>query len=559
VSAPKRNGSLLVALGIGISRVSGLLRELVAGRVFGLGLAADAFSAASQIPNLLQNLLGEGVLSASFVPVYSKLLDDEDPEESSRVAGAVGALLLAVTGVCVGVFVLAARPITSVLAFGLSGEKFEIVVDLVRIMALGMGFLVMSAWCLGVLNSHRRFFLPYAAPVIWNACQIIALYLMWARDWDLVDAARGLALAVTVGGLLQLLIQLPTVLRLASGIRLRPDRRDPSVREIQRRFVPALLGRGVVQLSAYLDLMLATLLATGAIAALIKAQLLYTLPVSLFAMSVAAAELPELSRLVGDPLRLASRSERGLRRIAFWMLMASMVSIVAGDLIIRVLFEGGEFNHTDAILVWLVLGAYAVGLPAVGTSRLLQNTCYAVGDTRGPARIAGLRVAVSAAVALLIMFSLDRVIVTLDGLTTSGGWISSAPLAESVRAVEGPVRLGAVGLSTASAVGAWVELLALSVRSRRHLPAMTNPVRTLGRPAAAAAGALVLAGTTRLALPDIPMLPDIRYLPDLSLLFTAGAVVGVAVVGYVAIASRIGVEETRLLSDPVRKAFSRSR
>ncbi len=559
MSAPKRNGSVLVALGIGISRASGLLRELVASRVFGLGLAADAFSAASQIPNLLQNLLGEGVLSASFVPVYSKLLDDEDPKESSRVAGAVGALILAITGICVGIFVLAARPITSVLAFGLSGEKFEIVVDLVQIMALGMGFLVMSAWCLGVLNSHRRFFLPYAAPVIWNACQIVALYLMWARDWDLVDAARGLALAVTVGGLLQLLIQLPTVLRLASGIRFRPDGRDPSVLEIRRRFVPALLGRGVVQLSAYLDLMLATLLATGAIAALIKAQLLYTLPVSLFAMSVAAAELPELSRLVGDPLRLASRSERGFRRIAFWMLMASMVSIVAGDLIIRVLFEGGEFSQTDAVLVWCVLGAYAVGLPAIGASRLLQNTCYAVGDTRGPARIAGLRVVVSAAVALLIMFSLDRVIVTTGGLTTNGGWISSVPLAESLRAVEGPVRLGAVGLSAASAVGAWVELLLLSVRSRRHLPRMTNPVRTLGRPAAAAAGAFVLAGATRLVLPDIPMLPDIRYLPDLSLLITAAVVVGVAVVGYVAIAARIGVEETRLLSDPVRKAFSRSR
>ena len=514
--------------------------------MFGLGLAADAFSAASQIPNLLQNLLGEGVLSASFVPVYSKLLDDEDPKESSRVAGAVGALLLAITGICVGIFVLAARPITSVLAFGLSGKKFELVVDLVQIMALGMGFLVMSAWCLGVLNSHRRFFLPYAAPVIWNACQIVALYLMWTRDWDLVDAARGLAVAVTVGGLLQLLIQLPTVLRLAKGIKFRPSRRDPSVLEIQRRFVPALLGRGVVQISAYLDLMLATLLATGAIAALIKAQLLYTLPVSLFAMSVAAAELPELSRLVADPQRLAQRSQRALRQIAFWMLMASFVSIVAGDLIIRVLFEGGKFDQTDAVLVWFVLGAYAIGLPAIGASRMLQNTFYAIGDTRGPARIAGLRVIVSAAVALLIMFSLDRVIVTTAGLTTNGDWISSTPLAESLRAIEGPVRLGAAGLSAASALGAWVELLLLSVLCRRHLPHMANPVRSLYKPAVAAAGAFVLAGALRLLLPDLP------------LLVTTSVVVGVAVIGYVTIGSRIGVQETRLLLDPVRKAFSRS-
>lgn len=547
MSAPKRNGSVLVALGIGVSRASGLLRELAASRVFGLGLAADAFSAASQIPNLLQNLLGEGVLSASFVPVYSKLLDDEDPKESSRVAGAVGALLLAVTGVCVGLFVLAARPITSVLAFGLSGEKFEIVVDLVQIMSVGMGFLVMSAWCLGVLNSHRRFFLPYAAPVVWNACQLVALYLMWARDWDLVDAARGLAVAVTVGGLAQLLIQLPTVLRLASKMRFRPDSRDPAVQEIGRRFLPALLGRGVVQVSAYLDLMLATLLATGAIAALIKAQLLYTLPVSLFAMSVAAAELPELSRLSGDPLRLASRSERGFRQIAFWMLMASLVSIVAGDLIVRVLFEGGEFEQTDAVLVWFVLGAYALGLPAVGAGRLLQNTCFAVGDTRGPARIAGVRMVVSAVIALLIMFSLDRVIVTTQGLTTDGDWISSTPLAESLRAVEGPVRLGAVGLAAGSAVGAWVELLLLSIRSRRHLFSIADPLRSLARPAAAAFGALVPAGAARLLLPDLPV-------PG-----AAAVVVGVAVLGYVAIGSRIGVDETRLLTEPVRRVLWRSR
>ncbi len=546
VSAPKPNGSVLVALGIALSRVSGLLRELVASRVFGLGLAADAFSAASRIPNLLQNLLGEGVLSASFVPVYSKLLEDEDPRESSRVAGAVGALLLAVTGVCVGVFVLAARPITSVLAFGLSGEKFEIVVDLVRIMALGTGFLVMSAWCLGVLNSHRRFFLPYAAPVIWNTCQVVALCLMWVRDWDLVDAARGLALAVTIGGLLQLLVQLPTVLRLTRAISFRPTRRDTSVLEVQRRFVPALLGRGVVQISAYLDLMLATLLATGAITALVKAQLLYTLPVSLFAMSVAAAELPEMSRLVQDPRMLAERSEQGLRRIAFWMLPASFVSIVAGDLIIRVLFEGGEFDRVDAYLVWFVLGAYAIGLPAIGAGRLLQNTCYAVGDTRGPARIAGARVIVSATVALLIMFSLDRVIIRSDSLTTDGSWISFSPLAEGLRNVEGPVRLGAVGLSAASALGAWVELMLLATLCRRRLPDMSNPLRSLCKPAIGAVGALVITGVFRLLLPDLP-------LP-----VSASLVVGTAALSYVIIGSRVGIQESRQLLDLVRRVLSRS-
>ena len=545
MTAPKPSGSVLVALGIALSRVSGLVRELVAGRVLGLGLAADAFSAASKIPNVLQNLLGEGVLSASFVPVYSRLLDSEDPRDANRVTGAIGALLLAATGVSVGILVLAARPITSVLAFGLSNEKFEIVVDLVQIMALGAGFLVMSAWCLGVLNSHRRLFLPYVAPVIWNICQIVALYLMWIRDWHLVDAARGLALAVTIGALLQLLIQLPTVLRLTPHIRFRPTIGNSSVREVRRRFMPALLGRGVVQISAYLDLMLATLLATGAIAALLKAQVLYTLPVSLFAMSVAAAELPELSRLVRDPKRLAQRSKRGLRQIAFWMLLASLVSIAAGDLIVKVLFEGGNFERTDSVLVWLVLVAYALGLPAIGTSRLLQNTCYAFGNTRGPARIAGFRVFVSATVALAIMFSLDRLTIGTDGLIVGESWISFSPLAEGLRAIEGPVRLGAVGLAVASALGAWIELLLLAVLCRRQLADLPSPVRSLGKPALAAVSSGVLVVAFRLLLPDLPLL----VAAPLVLCFTA--------ICYVTIAAGIGVQETRPFTYPFRKVFSR--
>ena len=324
-----RSGTFLVASGIGLSRLAGLLREMVTSRVLGIGVAADAFTAAIRIPNLLQNLLGEGVLSASFVPVYSQAIEQDDEREASRIAGAIGALLLTVTGLGVLILVVAARPITAVLAFGLSDEKFDLAVDLMRIMAVGIGFMVMSAWCLGILNSHRHFFLPYVAPVVWNAVQIVTLVFIWWRDWALDDAARGLAVAVTIGGVAQLLVQLPTVRRLARGLRLRNDSRNPHVVEIRRRFVPAVLGRGVVQISAYIDLILATLLATGALAALFKAQILYTLPVSLFAMSIAAAELPELSRMTNDPEAMALRTRRGLDRIAFWMVLAAFVAIVA--------------------------------------------------------------------------------------------------------------------------------------------------------------------------------------------------------------------------------------
>ncbi len=541
-----RSGSVLVGSGIFLSRLAGLFREMVTSRVLGLSLAADAFAVAVRIPNLLQNLLGEGVLSASFVPVYSRLVDDEDPRDASRVAGAVGAMLLTITGLGVLVLVVAARPITSLLAFGLSGERFELAVDLTQIMAVGIGFMVMSAWCLGILNSHRNFFLPYAAPVIWNAVQIVALLFIWWRDWALDDAARGLAIAVTIGGLAQLLVQLPTVLRLAEGVRLRFDGKHPQVREVRKRFVPAVLGRGVVQISAYLDLMLATLLATGALSALLKAQLLYTLPVSLFAMSVAAAELPEISRIAGDPAALLERTQRGLTRIAFWMLMASFVAIAAGDLMVKVLFEGGKFDGTDAVLVWFLLGAYAIGLPAIGASRLLQNTCYAVGDTRGPARIAAVRVGVAGVIGVAVMFPLDRIIIGPDGLIGTGDVFDSfGPLDESLRNLDGPVRLGAVGLALGSAIGAWVELGLLSALVKRHVPGLPDPRWSLYRPAMAAALAFVLTTGLKLLVDGLPLVVE------------AALVVGVAVLSYVIIGFRMGVDDSRLVLSPIRKAIWR--
>ncbi|MEZ5243946.1 MAG: murein biosynthesis integral membrane protein MurJ [Acidimicrobiales bacterium] len=538
-------GSTLVAGGIGLSRVAGLLREMVTSRVLGLSLAADAFATAARIPNLLQNLLGEGVLSASFVPVYSQLLDRDDDAEANRVAGAVGALLLMVTGVAVLVLVLAARPITAVLAPGLANETFELAVDLTRIMAVGVGFLVMSAWCLGILNSHRSFFLPYAAPIVWNAAQIVAALFIWLRGWSLDDAARGLAIAVTIGGLLQLLIQLPTVRGLARGIRMRPDNHHRAVKEIRRRFAPAVLGRGVVQISAYLDLFLATFLAAGAVAALFKAQMLYTLPVSLFAMSVAAAELPEMARLVGDPDALVSRTRRSLDRIAFWMLLAAFVMIAAGDLVVGVLFQGGEFDATDGVLVWFILGAYAVGLPAIGASRLLQNTCYAVGDTKGPARIAAIRVGIAAVIGVVVMFPLDRVLVGPDGLLGLGDIAAFGPLDAAVRGAGGPVRLGAVGLAVGSAVGAWVELTLLSSLVRRRVPGIDDPRSSLVGPAVAAAGAFVLTAGVKLLAAPLPLLIE-------------AVVVGtVAVAAYVVLCFRAGVRSADLILRPVRRLIWR--
>ncbi len=541
-----RSGSALVGAGILLSRLAGLLRETVAGRVIGNGLAGDALVAALRIPNLLQNLLGEGVLSASFVPVYSELLEEGDEAEASRVAGAIGAMLMAVTAVSVLILVVAARPITRLLAWGLTGESFELAVDFTRIIAVGIGFMVMSAWCLGILNSHRNFFLPYAAPVLWNAVQIVALLVAWQRNWSVADAAQGVAIALSIGGALQLLVQLPTVLRLARGIRLRPDGGNPHVRTIRQRFGPAVLGRGAVQLSAYLDLILASFLAAGGLSALFRAQILYTLPVSLFAMSVAAAELPELSRLRSDPIAIHGRTDAALRRIAFWMLGSSLMLIAAGEPIVRLVFEGGEFTSADTTLVWLILVFYAIGLPAIGLSRMLQNANFALGDTSGPARIAAIRVAIAAAIGLVVMFPLDRAWVGADGIEGLGDALGLVgPLDAETRSDESIVRIGAVGLAVGSAIGAWVELALLSSLTRRRLPALRSPVATLRPAATAAAIAFAVTAAMKLTVGDLPTLVAVI------------AIVGVGGVVYVVTAFRTGVEEADMILRPARKIMWR--
>ena len=540
---------MLVALGIGASRLAGLGRETVASRLLGNTAAGDAFAVAMRIPNMLQNLLGEGVLSASFVPVYSRLLDEADyqggdREDPGRVAGAVAAALMAIVGLAVALIVTLARPVTFVLAPGLEGERFELAVSLVRITALGTGFAVLSAWCLGVLNSHRRFFVSYAAPVLWNAVQVGALVTAWILALDLDGVARALAWGVAGGGLAQLLVQLPLTIRLARGLRLRWTRGHTGLREIRRRFGPAVLGRGVVQVSAYVDLMLASLLATGAVAALYRAQILYMLPVSLFAMSIAAAELPEMSRLADDPAAVAARSRAAIRRVAFWMLLAAAVYAAAGDLIVGLLFEGGVFESADTVLVWFVIAAYALGLPATGVSRVLQNACYAQGDTAGPARIAAIRVAVSAAVGIVVMFPLDRIVVGPDGLLGAADAIGLAwalPAAE--RAVDDVVRLGAVGLALGSAVAAWTEITLLS--RRLGLP---DDVRSaLGTPATAGAVSFVATAALKLLVDGWPVI------------LSAPLVATAAVLVYTVVAYRSGVAEAHLLLQPLRRALWTSR
>lgn len=393
-----------VSAGILVTRVLGFVRERVFAHYFGDGAAADAFRAALKIPNIIRNLLGEGTLSASFIPVYAGLLERGDEDGARKLAGVIASLLVLLTAAAALLGIVLAPLITDVAAPGFDGPRRALTVSLVRIMFPMSGILILSAWCLGILNTHRRFFLAYAAPAAWNIAQIATLVSLGGLLLE-VPLATALAWGALVGSGLQLVIQLPSSLRLAGKVGWSLDVRVAEVRQVVRAWLPVVFGAGVYQISSLVDQQLATLLPQGAVAILGYAQLIAILPVSLFGVSVAAVALPELSRTVAgaDPGVLRRRLSEGIRRIAFFVMPSAVAFAALATELVGGLFQTGAFGTAQTALAAGVLAAYAIGIPAQASVKLFASGHYAFGDTRTPMRIAVASVVVSAGSAYLLM------------------------------------------------------------------------------------------------------------------------------------------------------------
>ena len=402
---PARGAAFLVFVGIFASRAFGLVRTTYMASSLGASgsVAADAFSAAFRIPNMVQNLLGEGALSASFIPVYARLLAEGDEEEASRVAGAVAAWLGVAVAVAVAVGVALTPQLVSLIATGFNAEQRDLTITLTRIMFPGSGLFVLSAWCLGIQNSHRRFLLSYAAPVIWNVTMIAAILAF--RDIAKVDLAQRLAVASVIGAALQLAIQIPTSLKLLGRLGLSLDRTSENVRSVGRTLGPALTSRGVVQISSFIDQQIASWLPVGMTATIGYATQLYTLPVSLFGMSISAAELPEMSRLSADPdaiEKVRARLQASLRQVSFLVVPSAVAFLALGDVIAGLVFQRGHFTAQDTQYTWAILAGSAIGLLANTLSRVYSSTFFALRDTRTPFRVALVRVALGAALGWIL-------------------------------------------------------------------------------------------------------------------------------------------------------------
>jgi putative peptidoglycan lipid II flippase len=451
-----------VGAGIFLSRIAGLVRERVFAHYFGNSVAAGAFKAAIKIPNFLQNLLGEGVLSASFIPVYSRLVAEGETELAGRVAGIVFSLLALAVSVLVLLGILFTPHLMGILAPGFQGDVRELTIRIVQVMFPGVGVFVLSAWCLGVLNSHRLFFVSYVAPVLWNLAMIGTLIGFGGRSQS--SLAVILAWGSVAGAILQFCVQLPFIFvrktasgnTIGSSIALGIDMTLAPVRQVFRSLGPVVISRGVVQLSAFIDGVIASWLGTAAVAGLSYAQVMYTLPISLFGMSVAAAELPAMSSATGTQEeiheKLRTRLIAGKRNIAFYVIPCVAGFLFLGRHCVAALYQTGHFGVQDTLYVWYILMGSTVGLLAATWGRLYSSAFYALRDTRTPLWFALIRVTLTAGLGLLFAFPLRPYLnsVLLHSLHLPKPTLSDIDLG-----------LGAVGLTLSAGMAGWIEFLLL--------------------------------------------------------------------------------------------------
>ena len=464
-----------VGSGILLSRVTGLVRDIAVAAFLGTRFAADAYWAAIKIPNIIRNLLGEGTLSAAFVPVYSEALlaSDEAADGAPRLARSILGVV-AVTALALSALgVLLAPWITEFLMAASDEPTRELTTKLVRILFPMSGVLIIGAWFLGVLNSHGKFFLPFVAPAIWNLTQVAGLLLAARLGSDRL--AEALAWSALIGSVLQVVIQLPLARRL-SGVR-RPgfELSHEPVRRVARNTLPVVSSQGVLQISSLVDIMLASLAGPGAMAALGYSQRLAYLPISLFGISVAAAALPAMSR-DSRAESLRTRLVDGWFQVLFFVLPAAVVLLLFGDLAVGIVYQRGEFSADSTGLVAAVLAAYALGLVAASSIKLFAAGFHAMQDTRTPMRIAvvSVLVAVAAGVGLTVGFrragmgSYSAAGIALG--SAAGSWTNLALLWTVLGARVGGlfgrpalfrvIRLGAAALAAAAAgslVRAWLE------------------------------------------------------------------------------------------------------
>jgi putative peptidoglycan lipid II flippase len=433
MTAERGRAAGLVAAGILVSRLSGFVRTWFVARYLGATAEQDAFTMALRVPNALRNLFGEGTLSAAFVPAYSALLARGDERGARALANALLGVLLAGVSLLTLAGIALAPVLTRVLAAGFDPERAELTTRLIRVLFPMAGLMVLSGWCLGVQNAHRRFFRSYASAALWSLAQVALLAGWGATATSMAQLAWWLAWATLAGAVLQVGAQLPEVWRLAGPLRPVLAGATAEVRPVLRHLVPVVSALGVVQLSGFADSFIAAYLVEGSVSVLGFANQLMLLPVALFGVAVSASSLPELARdgaaLAPEAVReaLRSRIADGWLRILFYVVPSAVVFMGFGDLLVAMLLRSGAFGLREQQLVHGTLAAYALGLVAFSSNRLFAAAFHARLDYRTPLRASLRSVAVSITCAAAFAYAARAHALAVAGIALGaavGAWVN---------------------------------------------------------------------------------------------------------------------------------------
>jgi putative peptidoglycan lipid II flippase len=387
-----------------LSRILGLVRDVVLAYFFGSKMAADAFFVAFRIPNLLRRFFAEGSLTIAFIPVFTETLTQKSKEDAYELARAVLTLLSLLLVVVTILGVLLSPWIVRIQAygFGASGAKYELTVLLTRITFPYILLVSLVAFFMGVLNSLRHFAAPAAAPILLNVGIIAGA--LWISPW-LSEPVVGVAIGVLIGGILQILLQIPWIMK--KGFSLRPlwMPRHPAVKKIGLLMLPAIFGSAVYQLNQFIGTLLASFLPQGSISWLYYADRIVEFPLGVFAIAISTAALPSLAKQVAgkDLSDFRETLTHALRLVFFVTTPATVGMILLRIPIIEVFFQRGAFDRMSTLMTAQALLFYSLGLWAFSASRVMLSAFYAFQDTKTPVQVATITMIANALLSLLLM------------------------------------------------------------------------------------------------------------------------------------------------------------
>jgi putative peptidoglycan lipid II flippase len=487
----------IFSIATGLSRIAGLVREIVAAGLFGTRVEASAFTIAFQVPNLLRSLVADAALSAAFVPVFTELLEQNRKREAFQLAGALFGLILTVLGVIAGVFFLAAPLIMPLFTGGsFSPADDELTAGLSRVLFPIVVLLGLNGLVVGVLNAYDHFSIPAIAPLVWNVVIIGGLVALQPL-FDARNEIYAYAIGVLVGTIVQFAMALPVLKRIGFPLKISFRWRDPRIRQVLTLMLPVTIALGLININLLINSTLGTLVSEGAPRAIDAAFRIYMLPQGMFSVAVATVLFPQLSRLAArrDVPGLRRWSGDGMRQIFLLLIPCAAATLALAMPITRLVYERGEFGATATDDVSSALFWFSFSLPFAGANLLLTRTFFSLQRPWVPTALSGVSLVINAGVSLALYepFGIAGIVigtaVASAVMTLAQAYYLRRELRgfEVARTLNALVRMtGAAAALGGSAYGVWWMLDEALGRSL--------PAQMLSVGAALSAGFLIYAG-----------------------------------------------------------------